>query len=80
MSGGVLVIAEARLGELRDVSLELVSAALSVKADAGGRVAVAMLDHEPDRFADRSRSTASTSCCWCRRRPSTSRRTSPAAR
>ena len=52
MSGGVLVIAEARLGELRDVSLELVSAALSVKADAGGRVAVAVLDHEPDRFAD----------------------------
>jgi electron transfer flavoprotein alpha subunit len=50
---GVLVIAEARLGELRDVSLELVSAALSVKADAGGRVAVAVLDQEPDRFADR---------------------------
>ena len=51
MSGGVLVIAETRLGELRDVSLELVSAALSVKADAGGRVAVAVLDQEPDRFA-----------------------------
>jgi electron transfer flavoprotein alpha subunit len=53
MSSGVLVIAEARLGELRDVSLELVSAALSVKADAGSRVAVAVLDHEPGRFADR---------------------------
>ena len=50
---GVLVIAEARRGELRDVSLELIAAALSVKADAGGRVAVAVLDHQPDRFADR---------------------------
>ena len=50
---GVLVIAEARRGELRDVSLELITAALSVKADAGGRVAVAVVDHEPDRFADR---------------------------
>jgi electron transfer flavoprotein alpha subunit len=47
------VIAEARRGELRDVSLELVAAALSVKADAGGRVAVAVLDHQPERFADR---------------------------
>ena len=35
------------------MSLELIGAALSVKADAGGRVAVAVLDHEPDRFADR---------------------------
>ena len=50
---GVLVIAEARRGELRDVSLELITAALSVKADAGGRVAVAVVDQEPDRFADR---------------------------
>jgi electron transfer flavoprotein alpha subunit len=50
---GVLVIAEARRGELRDVSLELITAALSVKADAGGRVAVAVVDHQPDRFAER---------------------------
>jgi electron transfer flavoprotein alpha subunit len=50
---GVLVIAEARQGELRDVSLELIAAALSIKADAGGRVAVAVVDHEPDRFVDR---------------------------
>jgi electron transfer flavoprotein alpha subunit len=50
---GVLVVAEARRGELRDVSLELISAALSVKSDAGRRVAVAVLDHEPDRFTDR---------------------------
>jgi electron transfer flavoprotein alpha subunit len=50
---GVLVIAEARQGVLRDVSLELVAAALSVKADAGGRVAVAVVDQQPDRFADR---------------------------
>jgi electron transfer flavoprotein alpha subunit len=53
VSSGVLVIVETRLGALRDVSLELVTAALSVKADAGGRVAVAVLDPEPDRFADR---------------------------
>jgi electron transfer flavoprotein alpha subunit len=50
---GVLVIAETRQGELRDVSLELITAALSVKADAGGPVAVAVLDHDPSRFADK---------------------------
>ena len=50
---GVLVIAETRRGELRDVSLELIAAALSVKADAGGRVAVAVIDREPDRFSER---------------------------
>src|ERR1700759_18304 len=56
MSGGVLGIAEARLGGLRDVSLELVSAALAGKADAGGAggpVPAALLDHQPDGFADR---------------------------
>jgi electron transfer flavoprotein alpha subunit len=50
---GVLVVAEARRGELRDVSLELITAALSIKDAAGGRVAVAVIDHQPDRFADR---------------------------
>ena len=47
----VLVVAETRRGELREVSLELISAALAVKAQAGGRVAVAVIDHEPQRFA-----------------------------
>jgi electron transfer flavoprotein alpha subunit len=50
---GVLVIAETRQGELRDVSLELITAALSVKSDAGGRVAVAVIAQQPDRFVDR---------------------------
>ena len=47
---GVLVVAEARRGELRDVSLELISAGLAVKDAAGGRLAVAVIDHEPERF------------------------------
>ena len=47
----VLVVAEARRGELREVSLELIGAALSVKGSAGGRVLVAILDREPQRFA-----------------------------
>jgi electron transfer flavoprotein alpha subunit len=44
---GVLVMAETRRGELREVSLELVGAALGVKEQAGGRVAVAVVgsDH-----------------------------------
>jgi electron transfer flavoprotein alpha subunit len=40
---GVLVIAESRRGELRDVSLELVAAGLGVKEEAGGRLAVAAI-------------------------------------
>jgi electron transfer flavoprotein alpha subunit len=47
----VLVIAEARRGELRDISLELVAAGRAIKQDAGGRLLVAVLDHQPDRFA-----------------------------
>jgi electron transfer flavoprotein alpha subunit len=42
--GGVLVIAEARRGELREVSLELITAARQVKDAAGGRLAVALID------------------------------------
>ena len=41
---GVLVVAEARRGELREVSLELITAALQVKDAAGGRLAVALID------------------------------------
>ena len=48
---GVLVVAETRRGELRDVSLELIGAALSVKDAAGGRLQVAVIDHEPQRHA-----------------------------
>jgi electron transfer flavoprotein alpha subunit len=40
---GVLVIAESRRGELRDVSLELIGAALALKEPAGGRLAVAAI-------------------------------------
>jgi electron transfer flavoprotein alpha subunit len=47
----VLVIAETRRGELRDVSLELVGAGLAVKDAVAGSLRVAVLDHEPQRFA-----------------------------
>jgi electron transfer flavoprotein alpha subunit len=49
--GGVLILAEARRGELREISLELVSAAREVSEGAGGRLAVAVIDEQPDRFA-----------------------------
>ncbi|MFN8205236.1 MAG: electron transfer flavoprotein subunit alpha/FixB family protein [Solirubrobacteraceae bacterium] len=49
---GVLVVAEARRGELREVSLELVSAARAVKDAAGGRLTVAVIDAHPDGLAD----------------------------
>ena len=52
MSGGVLILAEARQGELRDVSLELVKAAREAAEGAGGRVAVAVVDSQPERFAE----------------------------
>lgn len=40
---GILVIAESRRGELREISLELVGAALALKEEAGGPVAVAII-------------------------------------
>jgi len=49
---GVLVVGEARRGELREVSLELVSAAQAVKDAAGGRLTVAVIDAHPDGLAD----------------------------
>src|SRR5438045_6528008 len=49
-AGDLLVVAETRRGELRDVSLELIGAALAVKGSAGGRVSVAVIDHQPDNF------------------------------
>jgi electron transfer flavoprotein alpha subunit len=47
---GILVIAEQRRGELRPVTLELVSAAQSARRTPTERVAVAVLAEEPERF------------------------------
>lgn len=49
----IMVLAEARRGELRDVSLELITAANEVKSRAGAELAVALIDPEPDRHAAR---------------------------
>jgi electron transfer flavoprotein alpha subunit len=46
----VLVVAETRRGELRDVSLELVGAGAEIKRAGGGGLRVAVIDHEPQRF------------------------------
>jgi electron transfer flavoprotein alpha subunit len=45
---GVLVLAEARRGELRDVTFELIGAARGL-----GPVSVAVIDHDPARYRDR---------------------------
>jgi electron transfer flavoprotein alpha subunit len=47
---GVLVLAEARRGQLRDVSLELIGAALALGQSSGEPVKVAVLDPDPQRF------------------------------
>ena len=49
---GVLVVAETRRGELRDVTLELIGAGVAVKDAAGGRLVVAVVAAEPDAFVD----------------------------
>jgi electron transfer flavoprotein alpha subunit len=49
---GILVLAETRRGELREVSLELVSAAREVKDAAGGRLVVAVVGAGAERFAE----------------------------
>jgi electron transfer flavoprotein alpha subunit len=51
MSAGILVVAETRRGELRDVSLELISAAATIKHAAGGGLRVAVIAADPERFA-----------------------------
>lgn len=51
-AGSVLIVAETRRGELREVSLELVSAWRAAADGAGGRAAVAVIDPQPERFAD----------------------------
>ena len=47
---GVLVVAESRRGELREVSLELVTAAREVVQAAGGRLVVAVIGADAERF------------------------------
>ena len=47
---GVLVVAEARRGELRDVSLELIGAARTL---GQAPLSVAVVDHDPSRYRDR---------------------------
>jgi electron transfer flavoprotein alpha subunit len=49
---GVLVVAETRRGELRDVSLELIAAGRELKDGAGGRLAVAVVAQDPGRYAE----------------------------
>jgi electron transfer flavoprotein alpha subunit len=48
---GILVMAESRRGELREVSLELIGAALTLKDRAGGRVAVAIVGADAENHA-----------------------------
>jgi electron transfer flavoprotein alpha subunit len=48
----ILVLAETRRGELREVTLEFVGAAVSVKERADARVLVAVVDARPERFAN----------------------------
>lgn len=50
-ASGVLVVAETRRGELREVSLELVTAAAGIAGDAGGRLVVAVIGADAERFA-----------------------------
>jgi electron transfer flavoprotein alpha subunit len=45
---GVLVVAETRRGELREISLELIAAGLGVKEAAGGRLVVAAIGSQPE--------------------------------
>jgi electron transfer flavoprotein alpha subunit len=47
---GILIIAEQRRGELRPVTLEMVSAAQSARRSPDERVAVALLADEPERL------------------------------
>ena len=49
---GVLVLAETRRGEVREISLELIGAGREVKDSAGGRLAVAVIAVEPETYAD----------------------------
>jgi electron transfer flavoprotein alpha subunit len=48
---GILVVAEARQGELREVSFELIAAGLELKAAAGGSLKVAIIDADAGSHA-----------------------------
>jgi electron transfer flavoprotein alpha subunit len=48
---GTLVIAESRQGELREVTFELIGAAVALKGETGGPVSVAIIDAAPDSYA-----------------------------
>jgi electron transfer flavoprotein alpha subunit len=48
---GILVMAETRRGELREVTLELIAAGRELKAAAGGRLVVAVVAADPSSFA-----------------------------
>jgi electron transfer flavoprotein alpha subunit len=48
----ILVVAETRRGELRPITLELVAAARELKQAAGARVAVAVIDANPDAYLE----------------------------
>lgn len=50
---GVLVIAEARRGELRDISFELIAAATALAEQGLGEVRVCVIDSDPERLAER---------------------------
>jgi electron transfer flavoprotein alpha subunit len=47
---GILIIAEHRQGAIRPVSLEMVSAALTLKDDNGGNIMVAIIGSDPQQF------------------------------
>jgi electron transfer flavoprotein alpha subunit len=50
---GVLVVAEARRGELRDVTFELIAAGKELAAAGAGPLSVAIVDGDPSRYRDR---------------------------
>ncbi len=47
---GVLIIAEHRRGELRPVTLELVTAAQAARQGSSGKVTVAVIAADPQKF------------------------------
>ena len=47
---GILIIGEHRQGELRPVTLELITAATAIKAGAGGTITLALIGKELDAF------------------------------
>jgi electron transfer flavoprotein alpha subunit len=49
---GILVVAEHRLGEIRDISLELITAAKNLKDKIGGKLHVTIIARDPSRFID----------------------------